>query len=76
MFDDRNNPMTPTHANKQGVRYRYYVTHALLQGRKGQAGSVARVSASDVEQLVIGALRAAFPGSAFIWTGSNFVLCL
>jgi site-specific DNA recombinase len=59
MFDDRNNPMTPTHANKKGVRYRYYVSHALLQGRKGQAGSVARVSASYVEQLVIGALRAA-----------------
>ncbi len=60
MFDDRNNPMTPTHANKQGVRYRYYVSHALLQGRKDEAGSVARVSAPDVEQLIIGALRAAF----------------
>jgi site-specific DNA recombinase len=59
MFDDRNNPMTPTHANKQGVRYRYYVSHALLQGRKDQAGLVARVSASDVEQRVIGTLRAA-----------------
>ena len=60
MFDDRNNPMTPTHANKKGVRYRYYVSHALLQGRKDQAGLVVRVSASDVEELVIGALRAAF----------------
>jgi site-specific DNA recombinase len=30
MFDDRGNPMTPTHANKGGVRYRYYVSHALL----------------------------------------------
>ena len=52
--------MTPTHANKQGVRYRYYISHALLQGRKGEAGFVARVSAPDVEQLVIGALRATF----------------
>jgi site-specific DNA recombinase len=60
IFDDRDNPMTPTHANKQGVRYRYYVSHALLQGRKDDAGLVARVSAQDVEQLVIGALRAAF----------------
>jgi len=31
MFDDRNNPMTPTHAKKQSVRYRYYVSHALLR---------------------------------------------
>ena len=29
IFDDRGNPMTPTHANKNGVRYRYYVSHAL-----------------------------------------------
>jgi site-specific DNA recombinase len=60
VFDDRNNPMTPTHANKRGVRYRYYVSHALLQGRRDEAGSVGRVSAPDAEQLVIGALRAAF----------------
>jgi site-specific DNA recombinase len=60
VFDDRNNPMTPTHANKGGVRYRYYVSHALLQGRRDEAGSVGRVSAPDAEQLVIGALRAAF----------------
>jgi site-specific DNA recombinase len=60
LFDDRNNPMTPTHANKRGVRYRYYISHALLQGRKDEAGFVARVSAPDVEQVLIGALRAAF----------------
>jgi hypothetical protein len=60
VFDDQHNPMTPSHASKQGVRYRYYVSHALLQGWRDKAGSVARVSAPDVEQLVIGALRAAF----------------
>ena len=42
IFDDRMNAMTPTHANKRGVRYRYYVSHALLQGRASEAGSVAR----------------------------------
>lgn len=25
VFDDTGNPLTPSHANKQGVRYRYYV---------------------------------------------------
>jgi DNA-directed RNA polymerase specialized sigma24 family protein len=30
--------MSPTHSNKLGVRYRYYVSHALLQNRKQQAG--------------------------------------
>jgi hypothetical protein len=59
IFDDRNNPMTPTHANKKGVRYRYYVSHALLQGQKAETGSVARVSAPDVELLIASAIRAA-----------------
>ncbi|MDI9850045.1 recombinase family protein [Rhodoblastus sp. 17X3] len=59
IFDNRNNPMTPTHANKNGVRYRYYVSHALLQGQKAEVGSVARVSAPDVELLIANFIRAA-----------------
>jgi site-specific DNA recombinase len=57
LFDDRGNRMSPSHANKNGVRYRYYVSQALLQGRAGEAGSVARVSAPDVEQIVVNGLR-------------------
>src|SRR6516162_9879227 len=34
IFDDRGNRMTPSHSNKNGVRYRYYVSHALLPRRK------------------------------------------
>jgi len=52
IFDDRGNPMSPSHANKKGVRYRYYVSQALLQSRKTEAGSIARLSAPDVEALV------------------------
>src|SRR5947199_6634578 len=37
IFDDRGNPMSPTHTNKKGVRYRYYTSHALLQRRKSGA---------------------------------------
>src|SRR5437588_2691292 len=51
IFDDRGNPMSPTHAKKKGVRYRYYTSHALLQRRKEHAGSVPRVSAPEVETL-------------------------
>ena len=58
IFDDRNNPMTPTHASKKGVRYRYYVSHALLQGQANKAGSVTRISAPDVEALIANRLRA------------------
>jgi site-specific DNA recombinase len=45
MFDNRGNRMTPSHSNKAGVRYRYYVSHPLLQRRQDDAGDVARVPA-------------------------------
>jgi Resolvase, N terminal domain/Recombinase len=35
IYDDRDNRMSPSHANKRGVRYRYYVSQALLQNRDG-----------------------------------------
>ena len=57
IYDDRGNRMSPSHSNKLGVRYRYYVSHALLQNRKQEAGSVARVPAPDVEQLVLDSVR-------------------
>jgi DNA invertase Pin-like site-specific DNA recombinase len=52
VFDDAGNPMSPAHANKAGRRYRYYVSQALLQQRKADAGSQPRVPAHDLEQLV------------------------
>jgi site-specific DNA recombinase len=57
IFDDRGNKMTPTHTNKQGARYRYYVSHAILQKRTNEAGSVTRVPAHDIETIVVKALR-------------------
>jgi site-specific DNA recombinase len=57
VFDDRGNRMTPSTANKGGVRYRYYISAPLLQGRREDAGSVSRVSAPDLEAAVTNALR-------------------
>jgi site-specific DNA recombinase len=57
LFDDRGNRMSPAHANKKGVRYRYYVSQALLQNRKAEAGSIARAPAPEVESLVCDGVR-------------------
>src|SRR3984893_15362830 len=57
LFDDRGNRMSPTHANKKGARYRYYVSQALLQNRKAAAGSIARVPAPETEKLVCDGVR-------------------
>lgn len=53
IFDDRGNRMSPSHTNKVGVRYRYYISHAILQQRKADAGSVSRVPAAEIEKLVL-----------------------
>jgi site-specific DNA recombinase len=49
--------MNPTHANKKGARYRYYVSQAVLQNRKAEAGSIARVPAPETENLVCDGVR-------------------
>jgi site-specific DNA recombinase len=57
IYDDRGNRMTPSHTNKRGARYRYYISHSILQKRDTEAGSVVRVSATAIESLVIKAVR-------------------
>ncbi len=59
LYDDAGNRMTPSHSRKDGVRYRYYVSQALLQHRKAEAGSIARVSAPDVETVFAAAMAEA-----------------
>jgi site-specific DNA recombinase len=57
LFDDKGNLMGPSFSSKNGVRYRFYVSRALLRGRKAEAGSVGRVASSVIETLVVDALR-------------------
>ena len=64
IFDDRGNPMTPSTAKKGSIRYRYYVSSVLAQGRRSEAGTIARVSAPEIEAVVVDALRAAYPDDA------------
>jgi DNA invertase Pin-like site-specific DNA recombinase len=57
IFDDRGNRMSPSHARKRGIKYRYYVSSALLQGQHGRMGSVHRIPAAEVETRIIEAVR-------------------
>ncbi len=53
IFDAGGERMTPTHANKKGRRYRYYVTQSLIKrGRPKASDAARRVPAGDVERLV------------------------
>lgn len=57
IYDDRGNRMSPSYSVKNGIRYPFYVSSSLLKGRKAQAGSVGRVSASAIEQAVLLSIR-------------------
>jgi hypothetical protein len=57
IFDERGNRMTPSHAVKKGVRYRYYISAPLIQGQSDEAAKLNRVPATEIEKLVLSALR-------------------
>jgi site-specific DNA recombinase len=56
IFDGAGNRMSPSHAVKQGQRYCYYVSQAVLQDRPQEAGTVARLPARELEQVVANAV--------------------
>ena len=57
IYDDAGERMTPTHANKKGTRYRYYVSRGLVLGSRRHAPAGRRVPAGDIESLVEDRLR-------------------
>jgi site-specific DNA recombinase len=57
IFDEQGNRMSPTHSNKQGVRYRYYVSHSMLQGRRTSRGALVRVPGPELDAAVVAAIH-------------------
>ena len=49
LFDEQGRRMTPTHTNKKGVRYRYYVSQATML--------IGRVPAPELEAAVVDAIH-------------------
>lgn len=53
IYDDAGERMTPSHANKKGTRYRYYVSHSLITRGRGKGSDAGRrVPVGDVERLI------------------------
>jgi site-specific DNA recombinase len=67
IFDEHGNRMTPTHTNKQGARYRYYVSHSSLQQEDRNA---MRISAPEVEAMALQAIQNALAGQESVDTGT------
>jgi site-specific DNA recombinase len=62
LFDDAGHRMIPTHATKVGIRYRYYASTPILHGeaKKASSGSVSRVPAADIEDVIVKSLEVHF----------------
>jgi len=69
LYDDRDNRLTPAHSVKNGKRYRYYVSQALIQHRTGNVGMARRIPAHDIEEVVRQRLQALL-GSVGQFSGS------
>ncbi len=53
VHDENGDRMSPTHANKKGTRYRYYVSQSLIKATRSRSpGTACRVPAADLEAIV------------------------
>jgi hypothetical protein len=62
LYDDQNNRLTPTHANKHGKRYRYYIlqpanANPRPRGRPKGSSRRWRIAAAEIETVVTEKLR-------------------
>jgi site-specific DNA recombinase len=57
LFDSEGQRMTPTHAVKQGRRYRYYVSRPLIVGTRAKAVAALRIPAPEIEQIVTNRIK-------------------
>src|SRR5690606_30022545 len=59
IFDEAGDRLSPSHAVKQGRRYRYYISHRLMQANR-RDGEGWRLPARDLEGAVLAALSNLF----------------
>src|SRR6185437_9165675 len=57
LFDGDGNRMTPSHAVKNGTRYRYYVSRPLITKGQTERSTGLRIPAAEIEQLVTSRVR-------------------
>jgi DNA invertase Pin-like site-specific DNA recombinase len=57
VFDDRGHIMQPVHTLKNGRRYRYYASAALVRGDADSAGTLPRIAAGVLEGFLLSRLE-------------------
>jgi len=57
LYDDNGERMSPSHAVKNGKRYRYYVSQSLIRQPKRMAIGGRRIPAGDIEELMVSQVK-------------------
>jgi len=52
VYDAKGERMSPSHAAKNGRRYRYYISQSLIKNSRGTAPEALRVAADEIERAV------------------------
>jgi len=55
LYDETGDRLSPTHANNHGKRYRFYISHRLMQDKRKDLGAW-RLPAAELETMVIDGL--------------------
>lgn len=53
LFDCEGTPYSPDFTNKNGKRYRYYISQNLIQYRDHPKGTMARIPAHEIEKVIL-----------------------
>jgi site-specific DNA recombinase len=53
LYDGEGHRMTPSHAVKKGMRYRYYVSQPLISNTREAAPQGLRIAAAEIERIVL-----------------------
>src|ERR1700687_4652132 len=53
LYDGEGHRMTPSHAVKKGMRYRYYVSQPLIRKTREAAPQGLRIAAAEIERIVL-----------------------
>lgn len=72
VYDDEGNRFTPSHAAKNGKRYRYYVSQKLIKDGSAKSNQAGRIPAWELEKVVIAELTNFFTSADRIVTALTF----
>ena len=71
LFDGLGHRMTPSHAKKNGKRYRYYVSRSLTTNNRTHAPGGRRIPAGEIERLVTRRIQEFFADRAEVFDAIN-----